>query len=235
MIHLMEFATFKMGRDDVMARIDGKVSFPERGWAPKAGETYEVAIVGQSKSGKAQFLRRIAGPFYAVEGAQRQYGWYNTTALGKPDIEFQSGFSMGSAYYTAVWTEIPYAEALRRVDEVRSKDQEAKAEEARLQEEESSRRKNAVSIFYLERSRDPEVSALIEEMMAEDKERYGGDFVPHIEGTPYGLAVTITRPVEGGKYSSIFLKGYNNCMIGERRGKEYRFFYPVSSLSDWHG
>lgn len=123
---------FKSERDGAaMARLDGKVSFPERGWAPKVGETYEVEIVGQSKSGKAQFLRRIAGPFYSVEGGQRQYGWYNTTALGEPDVEFQSGFSMGSAYYTAVWTRYSYEEALRLYRAVRDADTEKKAAEAR--------------------------------------------------------------------------------------------------------
>ncbi|MEK7595467.1 MAG: hypothetical protein AAB443_02675 [Patescibacteria group bacterium] len=116
----MIFATFFKGHDGVIARIEGKVSFPERGWAPKVGETYQVKIVGQSKSGKAQFLRKVTGPYYAVEGAQRQYGWYSTGALGKPDIEFQSGFSGGSAYYTAIWTKIPYAEAKQCVDKVRA-------------------------------------------------------------------------------------------------------------------
>ena len=215
---------FKSERDEaVMSRLEGKVSFPERGWAPKPGETYEVEIIGQSRSGKAQFLRKVAGPFYSVEGGQRQYGWYNTVALGKPDVEFQSGFSMGSSYYTAIWTSFDYAEALSRVDEVRRRDQEAQAEKGRKVEEESRRREEVIAAFHLRRAEEPEISALAAEIVAHDERVFGGDFVVSFEASYHGLSIKVTRPGQRGLYSFAYLKSYSNCLMGEWDGKKYRF------------
>lgn len=230
------FARFFKGEKDgsVMARLEGLVSFPERGWVPKPGETYEVEIVGRSKSGKAQFLRRIAGPFYAVEGSQRQYGWYNTSALGSPDVEFQSGFSRGSSYYTAVWTSMSHAEALRRVGEVRRKDEEAEAEKARLQEERGKRREAQLAAFHLARAQEPEILALINGMLADAGERFrdypGEPFSAKLEATWAGLSITIVRYGTSGAYDNLYLQSYSNCLTGEWRRKKYTFPHKLPEL-----
>ncbi len=126
------FATFKKGDRDsiVLSWIDGKVSFPERGWFPKAGETYEVEIVGQSKSGKVNFVRCVGGPYYAVEATQRRYGAFNATMLGEPYAEFNSGFAGGHTYTTAVWKVSP-AEATSRLSVLRRLDEWADSKEVR--------------------------------------------------------------------------------------------------------
>lgn len=54
---------FEEGKNSVLTKIDGKISFPDRkGPQPSGGEIWEVEISGQNRKGTVNFLNLVNGP-----------------------------------------------------------------------------------------------------------------------------------------------------------------------------
>lgn len=63
------FVKFNESRDGkAMSHVDGKVAFPERGGPnPRPGEVWEVQTSGESRNGRAVFLKLVNGPLSVAD------------------------------------------------------------------------------------------------------------------------------------------------------------------------
>lgn len=99
--------TFEKERDGPIARVNGKIAFPERGGRlPQEGETWEVELAGVNPRGTVQFLRlirKVEAAMYweldpctctAVRKIQDRYSWFHLVhdrhGHGKPWNEVNS-------------------------------------------------------------------------------------------------------------------------------------------------